>query len=415
MDETAFPVLLLDLAFRNGAVPERELGEYWPMVRRACGFIVRHGPSTGQDRWEENSGYTPATIAVEIAGLLAGADIAERLGKAEIAGFLRDTADAWNADLESWIYVTGTQLAATCGVAGYYLRIVGEGNRDLAGVRERGQVAVRNRPAGEAEIATDELVGADAVALVRLGLRSARDPRILDTLKVIDHLTRVDLPQGPVWHRYNNDGYGEHHDGRPFDGTGHGRAWPLLTGERAHYAIAAEDIAEAERLRATFEGCASAGGLLPEQVWDADDIPERELFRGRPSGSAMPLVWAHAEYVKLLRSLRDNAVFDLPPQTQQRYITDNIQPRLRDWREDWWRSRIPAGQNLRIQLATPGIIRWSDDGWRNFQDTTTEDIGLGLNTAELPAASLKPGGRIEFTWRDLAGAWRGVNFAVEID
>jgi glucoamylase len=99
MDETAFPVLLLDLAFRNGAVPERDLPEYWPMVQRACGFIVAQGPSTGQDRWEENSGYTPATIAVEIAGLLADADLAQRLGKGPIAGFLRDTADAWNADL----------------------------------------------------------------------------------------------------------------------------------------------------------------------------------------------------------------------------------------------------------------------------------------------------------------------------
>ncbi len=414
MDETAFPVLLLDLAFRHGAVPERELGEYWPMVRRACAYIVSRGPSTGQDRWEENSGYTPATIAVEIAGLLAGADLAERLGRPVIAGLLRDTADAWNADLESWIYVTGTALATECGVAGYYLRIVGEGNRDLARVVEGGQVAVRNRPIGEAEIATDALVGADAVALVRLGLRSAHDPRIRDTLTVIDHLTRADLPQGPVWHRYNNDGYGEHNDGRPFDGTGHGRAWPLLTGERAHYAIAAEDFPEAQRLRETFEGCASAGGLLPEQVWDADDIPERELYRGRPSGSAMPLVWAHAEYVKLLRSLRDGAIFDLPPQTVQRYITDGTQPRLRDWREDWWRSRIPVGQILRIQLDAPGIIRWSVDGWKNFQETATEDVGLGLNTAELPTAELASGSSIEFTWRSADGHWRGTNFTVEV-
>jgi glucoamylase len=414
MDETAFPVLLLDLAFRNGAVPERELGEYWPMVRGACAFIVSNGPSTGQDRWEENSGYTPATIAVEIAGLLAAADLAERLGKPAVAAFLRDTADAWNADLESWIYVTGTAMAAECGVAGYYLRIVGEGDRDLARVVEDGPVAVRNRPAGEATIASDALVGADALALVRLGLRSARDPRMIDTLKVIDHLTRVDLPQGPVWHRYNNDGYGEHNDGRPFNGTGHGRAWPLLTGERAHYAIAAENMAEAERLRATMEGCASAGGLLPEQVWDADDIPHRELFRGRPSGSAMPLVWAHAEYVKLLRSLRDGAIFDLPPQTVQRYITDDTQPRLRDWRENWWRSRIPAGQLLRVQLAAPGIIRWSSDGWRSFEETGTEDIGLGLNTAELPTATLPAGSKVEFTWRSVAGDWRGANFGVEI-
>jgi glucoamylase len=413
LDETAFPVLLLDLAFRNGAVPEKELSEYWPMVKRACAFIIRNGPSTGQDRWEENAGYSPATIAVEIAGLLAAADLADRMDASSVAGFLRDTADAWNADLESWIYVTGTSLAKQCNVAGYYLRIAGEGDHDLSAVPEHGRIAVRNRPANEAEIATDELVGADALALVRFGLRAADDPRILDTITVIDHLTRVDLPQGPVWHRYNNDGYGEHNDGRPFDGTGHGRAWPLLTGERAHYAIAADDIAQAGRLRRTIEGCTSEGGLLPEQVWDADDIPDRELFRGRPSGSAMPLVWAHAEYIKLLRSLRDGAIFDLPPQTVQRYLVENTQPRCRDWRESWRRNRMPAGQILRVELDAPGIVHWSDDNWATTQETPTTDAGLGINAAELNTAALPEGGCVMFTWRNADG-WRKADFAVAI-
>ena len=414
MDETAFPILLLDLAFRNGAVPEKQLAEYWPMVERACAFIISNGPATDQDRWEENAGYTPATIAVEIAALLAAADLADRLGKPEIAVFLRETADAWNADIESWIYVSGTDLAKTCGVDGYYLRIAPEGERDLSIALVHGRIAVRNRPAVEAEMATDELVGADSLALVRFGLRSAADPRVLDTLKVIDHLTRVELPQGPVWRRYNNDGYGEHHDGRPFDGTGHGRAWPLLTGERAHYAIAADEMAEAERLRKTIEGCTSEGGLLPEQVWDSDDIPDRELFRGRPSGSAMPLVWAHAEYVKLLRSLRDGAIFDLPPQTVQRYLVEQTQPRCRDWRESWRRSRMPAGQILRVELSSSGIVRWSDDAWVTMHDTPTTDIGLGIQAAELETASLHAGRSVVFTWRDTQGCWRGTNFSVAV-
>lgn len=414
MDETAFPVLLLDLAFRNGAVPESELAEYWPMARRACAYVIKNGPSTGQDRWEENSGYTPATLAVEIAALLAGADLADRMGEPGIAGFLRDTADAWNADIESWIYVTGTDLARRCGVDGYYLRIVTDGDHDLAGAAVHGRIAVRNRPAGEADIATDELVGADALALVRFGLRAADDPRIRDTVTVIDHLTRVDLPQGPVWHRYNSDGYGEHNDGRPFDGTGHGRAWPLLTGERAHYAIAADDIAQADRLRVTIEGCTSDGGLLPEQVWDADDIPEHELMRGRPSGSAMPLVWAHAEYVKLLRSLRDGAVFDLPPQTVRRYQVEKTAPRCRDWREAWRRSAIPAGQTLRIELSESGTVHWTDDDWATTRETATSDVGLGIHAAILPVASLGAGYSVQFTWKDTNGNWRGENFAVRI-
>jgi glucoamylase len=413
MDETAFPVLLLDLAFRHGAIAENDLATYWPMGKRACAFIVQNGPSTGQDRWEENSGYTPATIAVEIAGLLAGADIAERLGEPAIAGFLRDTADAWNADLDRWLYVSGTELAKQCDVEGYYLRIVGEGNRDLANAAG-GEVTVKNRPAGENQLAADTLVGADVVALVRLGLRSANDKRIRDSLKVVDHLTRVELPQGPVWHRYNHDGYGEHADGSPFDGTGIGRAWPLLTGERAHCAIAAGDMAEAQRLCATLEGSTSPGGMMPEQVWDSDDIAERELFRGRPSGSAMPLVWAHAEYIKLLRSLRDGAVFDLPPQTVQRYIEQDTQPRLRDWREEWWRSAIPAGQNLRVQLPASGMIRWTADGWRSFADISTQDAGLGIDTAELPLDHLPAGSLLEFTWQLTNGDWRGRNFSVQI-
>ena len=413
LDETAFPVLLLDMCFRNGAVPAADLAEYWPMVQRACAFIVTHGPSTGQDRWEENSGYTPATIAVEIAALLAAADLADRLGKRQVGTFLRDTADAWNADLESWIYVSGTDLAKECGVDGYYLRIMGEGNRDLA-ERTGGHVTVRNRPDSESRIAADELVGADVVALVRLGLRSANDQRIRDSLKVIDHLTKVDLPQGPGWHRYNQDGYGEHSDGRPFDGTGLGRVWPLLTGERAHCAIAAGNMEEAERLCKTLEGCTSLGGLLPEQVWDTDDIPDRGLFRGRPSGSAMPLVWAHAEYIKLLRSLRDGEIFDLPPQTVTRYIEKNTQPRCRDWREEWWRSAIPAGQVLRIQLPAAGIVHWSADGWKTIEHSQSSDAGLGIETTELPTATLPAGSVIEFTWQLNNGNWRGCNFNVNI-
>ncbi len=414
MDETAFPILLLDLAFRHGALSEAEWLDYWPMVKRACAFIVSHGPATDQDRWEENAGYTPATIAVEIAALLAGADLADKADEPRIAEFLRDTADAWNADIESWMYVRDTELAKRCIVAGYYLRIVAEGDHDLSLAPVHARIDVRNRPTKAADMATDELVGADSLALVRFGLRSADDPRILDTLKVIDHLTRVELPQGPVWHRYNNDGYGEHADGRPFDGTGHGRAWPLLTGERAHYAIAANDMAQAEGLVQTMENCTSEGGLLPEQVWDDADIPERELYLGRPTGSAMPLVWAHAEYVKLLRSLRDGAIFDLPPQTVQRYIVDNTQPRCRDWRESWRRSRLPAGQILRVELSSPGIVRWSDDNWMTSRDMPTTDDGLGIHAVALPTGSLVAGQSVIFTWHNSQGNWRGVDFAVAI-
>jgi glucoamylase len=323
LDECAFPMLLLDMAWRKGAIARPVLPAYWPMVARAAGFVIRHGPRTGQDRWEENAGYTPFTLAVQVAALLAAADLAVVCEVDDVADFLRDTADAWNEQIEDWIYVTDTRLAREVGVSGYYVRIApevpGEARAELDGL-----VEVRNRFAGTSSFEADELVSTDALALVRFGLRSADDPRITATVKVIDHVLMVDLPYGPGWRRYNGDGYGEHDDGGPYDGTGVGRVWPLLAGERAHYELAAGRRAEAERLLSAMETGASPGKLLPEQVWDGPPIPERELESGQPSGSAMPLVWAHAEHIKLLRSLADAAVFDLPPQPVRRYCARSV-------------------------------------------------------------------------------------------
>ena len=280
LDECAFPILLLDMAWRDGAVQRPVLPAFWPMVARAAGFVICHGPRTGQDRWEENSGYTPFTLAVEVAALLAAADLAEACDIDGVADFLRDTADAWNEQIEDWVYVTDTRLAREVGVAGYYVRIApevpGEARAEL-----RGTVEVRNRFAEASHVAADELISTDALALVRFGLRAADDPRIVDTVKVIDHVLRVDLPYGPGWRRYNGDGYGEHDDGSPYDGTGIGRVWPLLAGERAHYELAAGRRAAAERLLAAMEAGASPGRLLPEQVWDGPPIPALELERGQ--------------------------------------------------------------------------------------------------------------------------------------
>jgi glucoamylase len=223
-------------------------------------------------------------------------------------------------------------------------------------------------------------VSPDALALVRFGLRAADDPRIRDTAKVIDALLKVDTPSGPTWHRYNGDGYGEHEDGAPFDGTGIGRGWPLLTGERAHYELAAGRVESAQRLLATLESFANEGGLLPEQVWDAADIPERDLYLGKPSGSAMPLVWAHAEYLKLRRSLREGRLFDLPPQTVKRYLTERTAcPRI-VWRFNHKIRSMPSGRTLRIETLAPSVIHWTHDDW----DTAVWSMWLPLPRATFP-------------------------------
>ncbi|MBV9248534.1 MAG: glucan 1,4-alpha-glucosidase [Acetobacteraceae bacterium] len=414
LDECAFPILLVDMALRDGALGRPQVPEFWPMVRQAASFVVRNGPATPQDRWEEDAGYTPFTIAVEIAALLAAADLAD-LSEAEgIGAFLRDTADDWNNRIEDWLYATDTPLAHRWGVAGHYLRIVPMLPDDSA-ADQNAIVQVRNRLPGEDRLPAKELVSVDALALVRFGLRAADDPRIVDTVKVIDELLKADLPQGPCWHRYNQDGYGEKPDGAPYDGTGIGRPWPLLTGERAHYELAAGSRAMAERLLGAFEAHGSPGAMLPEQVWDGPPIPERELFPGQPSGSAMPLVWAHAEYIKLLRSLADGAVFDMPPQTLRRYVQQKRQPRCRSWRPNWRSNELPAGRALRIELPEAATIRWSTDAWSTSADVSTQDPGLGIHMAELPTQALEPGQRLTFTWRTTAGgAWAGKDFVVTV-
>ncbi len=411
MDETALPILLLDLARREGALRPGDLsaGGFWPMARRAASFLVCNGPVTQQDRWEEDGGYTPFTLAAEIAALLAAADLAEVAGEPRLAPYLRQTADAWNERLEQWLYVRDTPLARSVGVEGYYVRVnpcdTGDGDA---------LVSVKNRPPDEARARADTIVSADALALVRFGIRAADDPRMRDTVRVIDSLLRVETPAGPCWHRYNGDGYGEHPDGRPFDGTGVGRAWPLLAGERAHHALALGDRAEAERLLATMEGLAGEGGLLPEQTWDAPDIPERGLFLGRPAGSAMPLVWAHAEYLKLVRSLADGRVFDTPPQPVERYLRRGVCCGLVPWRFNHKVREVPAGRTLRVETLSPATVRWSADGWRTVRDQPTLDSGLGVHLADLPIGDLPAGSEVLFTFRWEADRWEGEDFSVEI-
>lgn len=412
MDETALPILLVDLVRREEALDQDGLGRLWPMVRLAAGYLVRNGPVSPQDRWEEDPGYSPFTVAAEIAALLAAAELADLHGEGAVAAYLRETADAWHASIDRWMYVVGTDWCQQFDVAGYYVRIAPvETEGSTSQLKER--VLVKNVAPGEAVSLASHLVSPDALALVRFGLRRASDARILDTVKVIDALLKVDAPQGPVWHRYNGDGYGEHEDGAPFDGTGIGRGWPLLTGERAHFELAAGRAAEAEHLLQALESCAGAEGLLPEQTWDAPDLPQRELYFGRPSGSAMPLVWAHAEHLKLLRSLRDGRVFDLPPQTVQRYLTDDVQSPYVVWRFSHKISSLPAGAKLRVETPTPAVIHWSTDEWNTAHDTDTRDTGLGLHVADLATASLPPGSDVKFTvrWPD-AGHGEGADFAV---
>jgi glucoamylase len=414
MDETALPILLLDLAVREKSLSESDARRFWPMVRQAVGYLVRNGPMSPQDRWEEDRGFSPFTIAAEIAALLAAADIADSNQEPSIGAYLRETADAWNASIDRWLYVSGTDWCARFGVAGYYVRIASM-EKDGAS-RRRETVLVKNVPADRAVSPVTHLVSPDALALVRFGLRTAEDPRITNTVRIIDALLKLETPNGPCWHRYNDDGYGEHADGSPFDGTGVGRAWPLLTLERAHYELAGGRYAEARRLLTAAESFASEGGLIPEQIWDTSDLPERELRFGRPAGSAMPLMWAHAEYVKLCRSLRDGQVFDMPTQTVQRYLIAKTDSPRCIWKPSHRIDSIPLGKVLRIETGEPAVVHWSADDWCTIHDDCTRDVRLGIHVADLSTAALSARTPIRFTlyWPN-ADRWAGVDFVVRVD
>jgi glucoamylase len=196
LDETAFVILLVSLARREGALADQDLKSLWEMVRKAVGYLVCHGPVTPLDRWEEEAGYFASTIPIEIAALLSAAEMAEIYGEPTLAIYLRETADSWNAEIESLLYVTDTQLARDVGVDGYYVRFASPDQR-AASKAASGSVTLKNHRHGEGTIALAELVSPDALALVRFGLRSADDPRIVNTVRVIDYLLKVDTPQGP--------------------------------------------------------------------------------------------------------------------------------------------------------------------------------------------------------------------------
>ncbi|HUK32480.1 MAG TPA: glycoside hydrolase family 15 protein, partial [Vicinamibacterales bacterium] len=413
MDEAALPILLVDLALRAGALSEQERADHWPMMRRAAGFIARNGPVSPQDRWEEDPGYSPFTLAAEIAALLVAADVADAHGERTAGRYLRETADTWYSRLDEWIYVQDTAVARRCGVDGYYVRVAEPDDADASSPKD-GFVPIKNRPPSQASGRGSLMVSPDALALVRFGLRAADDPRITNTVAAIDALLKAETPNGTVWYRYNGDGYGEHEDGRPFDGTGIGRPWPLLTGERGHYELAAGHVDRARALVRAMDAFAGENLLLPEQIWDADDIPERELFKGAANGSARPLVWAHAEYIKLCRSIQDGAVFDGPPQTVARYLRNTPPPgRFAVWRFNNKIHSMSSGRILRIETLARAVVHAGLDGWSRILDIETVDTGLGVWIADLDTQALAVAHHVEFTfyWPDVS-RWEGVDFSV---
>ena len=415
LDETAFPILLLGMLYDNKALSKKELLRYKNMLWRAADYLVKNGPCSQQDRWEENAGYSPFTLATEISALIVAADLLETFEPTNTTPpkYLRQTADSWNDSIERWCYVEDTELAHEVGVEGYYVRIAPSNVNETATLNDD-LIWIKNRPF-TTQTAAKNIISPDALALVRFGLRAADDPRLENTIKVIDAKLKVTTPYGDCWYRYNEDGYGEHEDGQPFDGTGKGRLWPLLTGERAHYEIAHKNFDRAAELLNHLTAFANEGGMLPEQIWDTDDIPERELFFGRPAGSAMPLVWAHGEYIKLCRSLQDKAVFDMPSATQKRYLVDKTIATHAIWHFNNPIKTTTNGKIIRIETAQPFNLHWSSNNWTVTQDTTSTPSVFGTYHVDIETANGNELTNIVFTffWTE-DNRWENTNYEIAI-
>ena len=318
-------------------------------------------------------------------------------------------ADFWNEQIEAWTTVSGTELARQYDIPGYYLRVAPPGIVTEAGA-STAIVPIRNR-VGDGGLRGDQQIGTEFLQLVRFGLRRADDPLILGSLKLADALLRTDTPTGPVWHRYLGDGYGEHEDGRAFDGTGIGRGWPLLTGERGHYEIEAGN--DPLPYLAAMAAMASPGGMIPEQVWDAEPIQERRLFPGGPAArrcrwpGRMPSsssCWCRGRSTgrSTARARCGSAIADGARSPNTR--SGGCMPRS---------GRCAAGARLAVALPFPAVVRWGRDGWQQIEEVASIDSGLGFDVAVLDTAALRRTRRVDFTWRRQDnGEWAGRDVVV---
>ncbi|HEY6308422.1 MAG TPA: glycoside hydrolase family 15 protein [Candidatus Angelobacter sp.] len=383
LDEVAFPIIL---AWRLWKADALEQFDPYPMVKAAARYLEQSGPVTQQERWEECSGFSPSTLAASIAALICAADFARARGDAQAAQFIEDHADFLESHVERWTVTTQSTLVP--GISRHYIRILPAGVNDPSPNEDpnSGTLTLANQAApGPYSFPAKDIVDAGFLELVRYGVRSAGDPLMEDSLRVIDAALRVETPSGPAWRRYTHDGYGPTTEGKAYTGSGIGRAWPLLAGERAHYELAAgRDV---RPLITAIENFASQGGMLPEQVWDQPDLPAAGMYLGKPAGSAMPLMWAHAEYIKLLRSVNDGAVFDLIPIVAERYRGRRGRQDLEIWKAARQVRAIAAGSVLRVLAAAPFRLRWSLDGspsGQTLKETASTPSGLGLEFVDIP-------------------------------
>jgi glucoamylase len=292
MDEVADPIIL---AYQLGATNSAD----WGHIQQLANYLVANGPYTPQERWEEAGGYSPATMAAEIAGLICAASIAEANGATSLAASYQSTAATWASEVDSRTYTT----TGSYGNGAYLLRITPDGSPNSGA-----SIGIAN---GGGSHDDRTVVDPSFLELVRLGIKAASATDITNTITAVDSQIKVTTPEGPVWHRYNFDGYGETSSGADYTGSGVGNPWPVLTGERGEYDVAAGNLTGAQSLLATMAGAANSGYQIPEQVWGGSTGTGGFTF-GQPDNSATPLMWAMAQYVRLAIDISAGHNVDTP-------------------------------------------------------------------------------------------------------
>jgi glucoamylase len=317
LDEVGDPIIL---AYELG----RKDATTWSHVKQAADFLVTFvssegypAPYTPEERWENQSGYSPASTASEIAGLVCAADIANANGDTASAQRYLTTADSWQSQVESWT-VTSTGPYST---QPYFLRLTKDGNPNST------NTTYSIGDGGPSVIDQREVVDASFLELVRLGVKPANDQAVLTSLPVIDAQLGATTPNGTFWHRYNFDGYGETSSGGPWGVTSpdtfttHGRVWPIFAGERGEYELAAHNVPGAEAHLVAMGLTANEGYLLPEQVWDNQPPAGQPGFAsGTGTFSATPLAWTHAQFIRLAFDIAAGRLLEQPAIVAQRYL-----------------------------------------------------------------------------------------------
>jgi glucan 1,4-alpha-glucosidase len=318
LDETAYPILM---AYQLGLT---DASLYQEHIKRAANFVIARGPAFGVERWEEQSGFSPSTIAAEIAGLVAAAELARANGDTASAAVWLGVADEWQRSVKGWTVTTNGPRAAHP----YFIRLSKTGDPNAAISYNVGN--------GGPTLDQRDVIDAGFLELVRLGMLPPDDPDVIRSLPVVDAAIKKTTARGPGWHRYNGDGYGDRaSDGRPWapSGQGTGHLWPALSAERGEHELATGDEREAASLLLGMSRFGSGIGLIPEQNWELPDLPASPFgtdptvasigfVNGGAAGSASPLTWSAASFVRLARDLALGRNVVLPPATHSRYVAN---------------------------------------------------------------------------------------------